>query len=452
MYARMRLFCMLFAGSGVAFNAGCETPGGPQRATSPSQQSPSEAKDEAPADLPPAKIEARTFIAAGRLHESQNRLLPAIEQYRHALAEDPQNVHILAKLGVLYDTVGNGAEAEKVYLQAVELDPRSALLHNNLAFSYILRQRWEDAQAALAQAIDLKPDFARARINMAMVLSQTNRFDDAMRQFQMVLPPDEAHYNLGLMYQSKRRSVEAAESYKRAIALNPKLVAAQEQLNRMPADVLGAADRRIQEADDAAASLAAARAAEASSAEADQAATQPADDGDSPCEPVAGVNWPDDYLLGMMIEVVPWMCSDVPEGPSVVLQSENSATQPAQVSITAPEEEADAEQTSTLPIDRIDPTDLDLGFLKKSRSTSSLIDPQFVSLDSLLTSQLDLLLPPWQRSPTSIESFRFESLRYVPSDDEADGLDWQASPPAWTANVPARTSASQIVSETTEPE
>jgi tetratricopeptide (TPR) repeat protein len=120
-------------------------------------------------------------------------------------------------------------------------------------------KKWPQAQAELEQALALNPDFPRARINLALVLAQQDRFDESLKQFQMVLPPEDAHYNLGLMYQSKRKQVEAAQEYKRALQMNPKLTAAQEQLKRMPAAIPGEADRKLQAAELAKAKLAAER-------------------------------------------------------------------------------------------------------------------------------------------------------------------------------------------------
>lgn len=456
----MRLICMLWAGSAVAFFAGCQASGGPQSGNGAPQQNPSRNNGkqdaETPADLPPAKIEARTYLAAGRLHESQNRLVPAIEQYNHALAEDPDNVHILNRLGYLYDTIGNGAAAEKAYLEALRIEPANAVVHNNLAFSYILRQRWTEAQAALSRAIEIKPEFARARINLAMVLAQTGSFDEALRQFRMVLPPDESYYNMGLMYQSKRKAVEAAECYKRALQINAKLTAAGERLKRMPADVLGAADRRIEESK---AAEAVARATSTQPAQAvakadepDPAVASPVADDATVVADAAAVARAAEYLSEMMSEAGPWLMSAARSVSAGLSTRATAPTRPASDDAIA-HVPADAVQVGGPNPGQTDPSVLEVNV---AALTGVPVDPpmgqRLRSIDSVLASELDSLLPPWQRSPDLVDSLRIEPRFSLENWGLGDPLNWQASPPAWQTSVPAQTSKNRRVLETSDPQ
>jgi len=284
MFARMR-FVSAFLSATVMFQAGCQSPGD-LRPDGSQNQAPGDPKQLTGDEIGTAKIEARTFIAAGRLHESQNRLMDAVQQYQHALAEDPGNVEILCRIGLLYDQIGNGALAEKAYQDALRRAPDDARIHNNLAFSYILRHKWPEAGIALTRALELAPDFARARVNLGMVLAQQNRFDEALQQFQTVLPPEDAFYDIGLMYQSKRKLVEAAASYKRSLEANPKLTAAKQQLKRMSSDVLAAADRKLREEQEAASRLAASPPEpETELVDAEVSATRPAEEGDDAAAP-----------------------------------------------------------------------------------------------------------------------------------------------------------------------
>ncbi|MBI4581780.1 MAG: tetratricopeptide repeat protein [Planctomycetes bacterium] len=250
MFARMRIAAAVIAATAVVLSPGCQDPDGPSQ-TGPGQQrrpaSPADrsSRDLAAEEAPGPRIEAGTYIAAGRLHESQGRLLMAIQQYEFARRENAGDAELLNRLGVLYDRVGNGAEAEKAYTEAIRINPNDARLHNNLAFSYIMRKRWREAEVELTRAIELAPEFARARVNLGTALAQQDRFDEALKQFQIVLPLEDAWYNVGLMYQSRRRPVEAASAYKKAIQLNAGLVAARDQLARMPSAVLGQADQKL---------------------------------------------------------------------------------------------------------------------------------------------------------------------------------------------------------------
>lgn len=198
--------------------------------------------EEAPEADSPA-IQPETHLAAGRLHETQGRLVRAAEQYRLAIAAKPTSIEAMNRLGIVLDRLGRFKEADEVFAKAIRLAPDQAHLHNNLAFSYILQARWREAEVSLTKAIEIDPSMARARVNLAMTLAQQGRFDDAFTHFQAVLPIEDAHYNMGLMYQSKRLSVDAAKSFKAALRANPKLVAAQQRLDSLPKDVVSQAER-----------------------------------------------------------------------------------------------------------------------------------------------------------------------------------------------------------------
>jgi tetratricopeptide (TPR) repeat protein len=195
-------------------------------------------------ELPEAekhKIRPETFIAAGRLHESLGRPEEAIEQYRLALKEDPRNIKALNRLGLIFNRLGKFRDALELQSRAVILAPTEAHLWNNRAFSYILQRKWTLAEADLEKALVLSPNFCRARVNLAMVLAQQGRFDEAFGRFCQALPQSDAYYNMGLMFQSKGKTAEAAWAFRNALEMDPKLSAAAKRLAKMPSEAIGAA-------------------------------------------------------------------------------------------------------------------------------------------------------------------------------------------------------------------
>jgi len=185
------------------------------------------------AAVPERDVLPRTHYAAGRLHESQNQLERAVEQYRAAVTLDPKYVDAYNGLGVCLTRLGRYREAEEQFVKAIELAPDRAHLRNNLAFCYISQRRWADAEAELRNALELKPGFARAQINLAMSLAQQGKFDPALEEFRAVLKEADAQFNMGLMYQSLGRYAEASEAFRAALEKNPRMVAARERLEKL---------------------------------------------------------------------------------------------------------------------------------------------------------------------------------------------------------------------------
>ncbi len=182
---------------------------------------------------PEPPIAPRTHFAAGRLHESQQQLNKAIEQYRAAVALDPQMVEARDRLGVCLTRIGSYEAAIEQFAKAIQARPDAAHVRNNLAFCYISQRRWAEAEAELRSALRLKPDFLRARINLGLVLAQQKQFEAALETFRSVLNEEDAQFNMGLMYQSVGRYADAGRSFRTALEKNPGLVAARERLDKL---------------------------------------------------------------------------------------------------------------------------------------------------------------------------------------------------------------------------
>lgn len=283
MMARKRYTSALCIAATMWWCAGCATTAGhdAQLGQKPISKLPAEATASDNPEVQDREILPETHMAAGRLHESQNRLARAVEQYRLAVAIKPDHVEALNRLGIVLDRLGRFKEADKAFRDAIAAAPDQAYLHNNLAFSCIMQLNWREAEIVLTKALELKPDFARARVNLAMALAQQERFDEALTQFQTVLPAEDAYYNMGLMYQSKHQLVDAARSFKAALELNPQMIAARKRLEMLPADVVSEAERQLEAiASPAPAELASDESADPS----ERPTTQPASDepNDSP--------------------------------------------------------------------------------------------------------------------------------------------------------------------------
>lgn len=187
-----------------------------------------------------------THMAAGRLHESNGRFARAAEQYRLAIANTPDYYEAHNRLAVVLDQLRSHDAAEESFLRAVEIAPKQAHLHNNLGFHYVLLRQWSKAEPHLRQAVELSPEFTRARINLGMTLAQQERFGEAFEQFRAAVSLEDAYYNMGLMYQSRQRLVEAASSFKTALQLNPLLTAARKKLEKLPPDIVQRAEADLQ--------------------------------------------------------------------------------------------------------------------------------------------------------------------------------------------------------------
>lgn len=232
-----------FVGCGVAGGAallvgvsiGCQTPAttgklddGKHLGARPSLDMPSDAEM-----LPPPKINAKTFFAAGRLHEKDGNLIAAADQYYRATLADPTFVMAWGRLGIILGGLGAFDRADESLRRAIELSPRSAFLWNNRAFNCMIQGNYERAEECLNEALRLRPDYARARANLGVVQARTGRLDEAFESFSRVVSRDAAWFNIGALCVANQQLDLARTAFERGLKENPKSRGNAVQLERL---------------------------------------------------------------------------------------------------------------------------------------------------------------------------------------------------------------------------
>ncbi len=116
--------------------------------------------------------------------------------------------------------------------EALQLDPDNAQYHNTLGLVLLNLGRPVDAQAEFQTAIDLDKTSPDLEHNLGIALAQQNRFEDAVAAYKKALTfptyttPEVAYYNMGEAYIRLGKPLEAQESFRAAIQLEPTMVAA----------------------------------------------------------------------------------------------------------------------------------------------------------------------------------------------------------------------------------
>jgi tetratricopeptide (TPR) repeat protein len=214
---------------GVALACGC------QQNNMPKQEDTERLVEEHTDPTPPKppEITAKTRIAAGQLAESRGAANMAIEQYNDALKLEPNNRIATYRVALLYTNMRDFKDAVPVWNHYVELSGQSADAYNNLAVCYEMANSSADAETAYRAGIAHDPKDQHCRINYGVLLARSGRIKEALDQFQAVLTPAEAHYDLGSVYEQLGKRELARLEYKSALELNPNLADAQWRLTHM---------------------------------------------------------------------------------------------------------------------------------------------------------------------------------------------------------------------------
>jgi protein O-GlcNAc transferase len=176
----------------------------------------------------------------GDEHLKSGRNADAERCYRQVTESDAQYPAALINLGFVLKEQGRTDAAREVLERAVRVAAEDPDSHYLLA-SILETTGPRDAEIShLQRAIDLRPDFELARRQLIAALFKASRIAEAAKlcDESIAILPDSAelHFYRGNLYLHADDKALAIASCKRALALNPGLLAARQTLSRLLLD------------------------------------------------------------------------------------------------------------------------------------------------------------------------------------------------------------------------
>jgi tetratricopeptide (TPR) repeat protein len=132
----------------------------------------------------------RIYLARGKLAVESRRYAEAIEEFRKALAANPESVTAHVNLGSALVQTGNLKEAAEHFEAALRLDPKNINAHFNLAVLSAREEKHQEAVAHLQFLVSVDPNDLSARLFLARELVKSNRIDDALAEYSRAVEAD----------------------------------------------------------------------------------------------------------------------------------------------------------------------------------------------------------------------------------------------------------------------
>ena len=191
--------------------------------------------------------------ALGYVYFQQDRYAEAQVYELRAVKADPRIWGVWMNLGAIYNALRQWTKAEEACRQGLAIYPDNPMLLNQIGLALWQEGSRNEGQAAWRRSVQLDPSDFTAHVNLATSLYQLGQLDAARDQLlaglarnkDLRMSPDHqalyvAHFKLGDIYQLKGDWQAAAREYQEVLRINPDLVAAQERLDAMRAQVMGA--------------------------------------------------------------------------------------------------------------------------------------------------------------------------------------------------------------------
>jgi S1-C subfamily serine protease/Tfp pilus assembly protein PilF len=129
-------------------------------------------------------------------------------------------------LGYLHGTLGNHEIAIQQYRRAIALQPNYTMAYYNIGINYGNLKQYSNAVAAYKRAIALRPDFAKAYYNTGFAHWSLEDYGEALAAFRkaVAIQPNyaEAHRAMGGVYRYMKQYRGALSAYKKALAITRK--------------------------------------------------------------------------------------------------------------------------------------------------------------------------------------------------------------------------------------
>jgi len=183
----------------------------------------------------PALESAHLALETARELDRGGFYAEAAVQYERARQFDPGIPGVSRRLAVLYDELDRYNRARDEYKAALAEEPDDAALMNDYGYFNYSNGNLEQAEIWLRRAVDQDPFLDVAWVNLGVVLAEQQRYKESLKAFQQVLPSADAHYNLGVCLVRQQRYDEGREALGEALRLDESLSEARDLLQQMDA-------------------------------------------------------------------------------------------------------------------------------------------------------------------------------------------------------------------------
>lgn len=183
----------------------------------------------------PAVASAHLALETARELDNGGFLAEAAVQYERARQFDPAIPGVARRLAVIYDDLDRYNRARDEYKIALAEEPDDAALMNDYGYFNYANGNLEQSEIWLRRAVDQDPFLDVAWVNLGVVLAEQQRYKESLKAFQQVLPSADAHYNLAVCLVRQQRYDEGREALGEALRLDESLGEARDLLQQMDA-------------------------------------------------------------------------------------------------------------------------------------------------------------------------------------------------------------------------
>ncbi len=132
----------------------------------------------------------RLHLIRGKLAFESKRYAEAADEFRKAVAANPDSVTARVNLGTALSEIGDQKGAAEQFQAALRIEPQKANAHYNLAVLLARQNQHEQAIIHLHSSLRVDPNDLSARFLLARELMKSGRLEEALVEFSRVVQAD----------------------------------------------------------------------------------------------------------------------------------------------------------------------------------------------------------------------------------------------------------------------
>ena len=168
---------------------------------------------------------AEVFCNRGTCLQKMGRQTEAIEDFKRAIAVNPNLAEAFCNLGISHRSLGDFPLALSAYDRAIEIAPFMVEAYCNKGVALKEAGLIEQSIRTLQQAATISPNHPETHGNLGVALQKSKQFGAAISSYThaIELKPDyvDAHYNLALLHQELNELQPALQGFENVLALDP---------------------------------------------------------------------------------------------------------------------------------------------------------------------------------------------------------------------------------------
>ncbi len=167
---------------------------------------------------------SKDWIEKGHILFDKGKFNEAIERYKRALSNDPENVDALINIGLSYRHLEEYDKAIDFYDKVLEIEPENKTSVNNIGYALECKGNIDEAVEMYKKSLEIDPSYDIPLVNLSNIYFEKKDYENVVILFERALKSDSlvvANWiDLGRAYRHLEKFDASIEAYSKALKLD----------------------------------------------------------------------------------------------------------------------------------------------------------------------------------------------------------------------------------------